>query len=156
MLDPFTFWSRAMASWQMAGDTGTKLDRTATASHDVIAARTAIMQSAISSPMTADYAELARMVPEKVAAFSSVGNVMAEAWWKAQADCLALASRTASAGMTGRLPSPIDVVQFWTDASLDGLRAMESGSRLGRDALAPIHKTATANARRLKKRRRAT
>lgn len=153
MLDPFTYWSRVMRSWQMLGDTGEKLVKTASASRDVVAARTEIMQSAMLSPITADYGELARMVPEKVAAFSEAGNVISTAWWKAQTDGIGKAMRFSAASMTGRLTTPMDVAQFWADASLDTLRAMESGSRLGRDALAPVHRAATSNARRLKRTR---
>lgn len=156
MLVPHTYWSRVMASWQMIGATGEQLTKTVSASQDVISARTDILRSMMQSPMTADYAELSRMVPEKIAAFSLSGNAMMHAWWNGQADYLTLASRLASHSMSGRMPTPVDMARLWTDISLGALRAMENGSRLGRDALAPIHKTAAANARRLKKRPRPT
>lgn len=152
MFDPFSYWSRVADSWMMMNATGERLARTAGASMDVISARSDKIAEALRSPMTGDYAELSRMVPEKVEAFAATGAVIAQAWWKAQSDLLDSMSRTASAGTSGHLPTPFDLFRTWSDASYDLLRTMESASRLGRDALAPIHRAATSNARRLKRR----
>ena len=108
------------------------------------------MRAAIVSPLTADYPELARMMPEKIEAFSAAGTAMMAAWWKMQSDYLAQTSRLASMMTSGRVMTPIEFAEQWYRSSLDALRAVESGSRLGRDMMKPIHKTATANARRLR------
>jgi hypothetical protein len=149
--DPFSYWSRVADSWMMMNATGERLARTAAASLEVISARSDKIGSAMRSPMTGDYVELSRMVPEKVEAFSAVATVIAQAWWKAQGDLLDSMSRTASAGVSGRWPTPFDLFRTGSDVSYDVLKTMEGASRLGRDALAPIHKTATSNARRLKR-----
>lgn len=150
MIDPVSYWTRMLASWRMAGSTGTQMAETVGASHDVIRARSEIMRSAFLSPLTADYPELARMMPEKVEAFSAVGTVVMAAWWKMQRDYLTQMSRLASTMTSGRVMTPIEFAEQSYRSSIDALRALESGSRLGRDMMAPIHKTATANARRLR------
>jgi hypothetical protein len=149
MIDPFSYWTRVLASWRMAGATGTQMAQIAGASHDVIEARSDIMRDAMLSPLTGDYPELARMVPEKLEAFSAAGTAVMAAWWKAQSDYLAQTTRLSTMMTSGRIPTPMDVAEQWYRSSLDALRAVESGSRLGRDMVKPIHKTATANARRL-------
>ncbi|MBN8808428.1 MAG: hypothetical protein J0I47_09370 [Sphingomonas sp.] len=154
MIDPFTYWSRVLDSWRVMGSTGAMMARTLAASQDVIAVRTGMMRAAAHSPLDANYAELSRMVPEKVAAFSAAGDAVMAAWWKAQADGMAQMSKAMSGPF--RAPSPFSVAEYWGDVALAMLRGAESGVRLGRDAIGPIHRTATANARRLGNRRGAS
>ena len=71
MIDPCAYWTRVMSAWGSVGATGERLGETATASQAVIASRTNTIGAAMRSPLSGDYAELGRMVPEKVAAFSA-------------------------------------------------------------------------------------
>jgi hypothetical protein len=151
MTDPFSYWTRLMASWRLAGATGAQVAETAGASHDVIKARSDLMRDALLFPLTADYPELARMVPEKLEAFSAAGTAVMTAWWKAQGDYLTQTSRLTRMMTSGRVMTPMEFAEQWYRANLDLLRTVESGSRLGRDVIKPIHQTATANARRLRR-----
>ena len=147
MIDPWTYWARTMESWRVIGATGDMMARTAAASKDVIAARTVILQTAARSPLEADHAEIWRMTNEKAVAFSAAGEVALTAWWKAWADGAALAGKMTA--RSSRVPTPFSAFDWWSEIGLGALRAAESGSRAGRDTLAPIHRAATANARRL-------
>lgn len=149
MLDPFTYWSRVMSGWRTIGDTAARMERTASDSRAVIASRSATMGDAMRSPLTADTAELSRMVPEKIAAFSAAGTAMASAWWKMQADCIAEGQHFATMMLRPRPPSFAELADLSTRSTALGLRMFEASSRLGRDTLAPVHKSAAANAKRL-------
>jgi hypothetical protein len=152
MIDPFTYWSRIVSSLDVIGATGRRAADTVQAAHEVIASRTGMMSDAARSPFTVDHAELARMVPEKVAAFSASGNAVMQAWWTMQADYMAQAQKMSLMMMRGGPSTPAEFTDLWTRPGVNALHALEAGSRLGRDALAPVHKAATANARRLSKR----
>lgn len=58
----------------------------------VMAARGAIVAAAATSPLKADYAELGRMVPEKVAAFTSASCATTTILWETGAAMEALRS----------------------------------------------------------------
>ena len=108
------------------------------AAGSVVQTRTGMMQQAARSPLTGNYAELGRMVPEKVAAFTAAGSVLEREWKVWQDEVSALAG----AGTFG-----VDSLYRWTDA-MTALWAAPGA------AMRPIHKTATANARRLSRKRR--
>ena len=148
MLDPFTTWSRMLVAGSSVADTGRRLSETLSASQEVIAKRTDMMQS----PLTADYVELGRMIPEKVEAFSKAGIAVATGWWTMQAECLAEAQHVAVLAMRGRPPSLDEWSALASRNAAHALRMMERGAALGAAALAPIHRSATGNARRLRKR----
>ncbi len=155
MLDYFSYWRHALSNWQAIGRTGERFAETAAASRDVIASRTETIGEAMRSPATADHAELFRMVPEKIAAFSLAGEAVMKAGLAMQADHLQFMQHLGAMMAQGRPPS----VSAWFDlsnrSSAYALRTLEAGSRLGESALKPVHRTATANARRLKKSDRA-
>jgi hypothetical protein len=110
------------------------------ASESVIRSRTKMIEAASRAPFSGNYGELSRMVPEKVAAFGAAGEVLA-AEWRAWQDEMAALAAAAEPG--------IDTVFRWTDA-MTRLWAAPGA------AMRPIHKTATSNARRLRRRRRAS
>lgn len=119
------------------------------ASHSVVGTRVDLMNAAVCSPLDGDYAELGRMVPEKVAAFSRSGAALAEEWRKAQGEVFdqwrewgALISGVPTAG---RLKA------FNERTTRRGTRAMVRSMGAGGVALEPVHRTATINARRLKR-----
>lgn len=139
MINMWNDLQRMMRAATMVGET---LD----ASRSVIGYRQERLNAAASDPLAADYPELTRMLSEKAEAFGAAGAELAGSWWAMQRDMSAQWADFSSI-MLGQWPGPRKV------------RAMASrGERLGRAALSssvramePIHRTATANARRLKR-----
>lgn len=123
---------------------------TVASANSVIAARTPIMIDALHKPLDADHHELGLMVSEKVDAFGRSANTVAKAGMSFQG----LAE--ANARDFGRLSggnwlSPAD---WWRIGERNMRLAAMSVTLPGR-ALAPVHKGATANAQRLRKRAKA-
>ncbi len=147
MLDPFTTWRRMLGAAASVATTGHRVSETLTAAQEVVARRTTMMQS----PLTADYAELGRMIPEKLAAFSSAGAAVASEWWAMQAECLAEAQHAAAIAMRGRAPSLDEWTSLASRNASHALRMIARGAALGASAVAPIHRSATGNARRLRR-----
>jgi hypothetical protein len=147
MLDPFTTWTRMLGAASRAATTGRQMSETLSASQEVIAKRTGMMQS----PLTADYAELGRMIPEKVEAFSKSSIAVATEWWAMQVECLAEAQHIAAMAMRGRPPSLAEWSTLASRNATHALRMVERSVALGASAVAPIHRSATGNARRLRK-----
>jgi hypothetical protein len=147
MFDPFSSWTRMLGAASSVAATGRHMSETLSASQEVIAKRTAMMQS----PLTADYAELGRMIPEKIDAFSIAGIAVATQWWAMQAECLAEAQHIAGLAMRGRAPSLDEWSTLASRNAAHALRMIERGAALGASAVAPIHRSATGNARRLRK-----
>jgi hypothetical protein len=146
MLDPFTTWSRMLGAAARAATTGRQVSETLSASQEVISRRTGMMQS----PLTADYVELGRMVPEKIEAFSKAGVAVATEWWAMQAECFAEAQHIAAIAMRGRPPSLDEWTTLASRNRAHALRMVERSVALGASAVAPIHRSATGNARRLR------
>jgi len=152
MLDPFTAWTRLMSAAFDLGRTGQNASATIAASQDVIARRTDIVAAAMRSPMTGDYAELARMVPEKVEAFSKGGVAMAGEWWSMQAAFMAEAQHLGGLMMRGRPPSVAEFSELSSRTMSYAVHSVERAARFGSLGLSPVHAAATANARRLRRR----
>ncbi|ABC22310.1 hypothetical protein [Rhodospirillum rubrum] len=150
MLDPFTFWTRVMAASVSMAQTGLRGGETMEAAKNVIAARGEIMRTAMGAPLSADHGELARMVPEKVEAFSIAGAAMVNGWWAMQAAFLTQAQHVAAMTLRGRPPTMAEMMALSSRSVAYALTSFEDGGRLGKNALAPIHKKAIANAKRLK------
>ncbi|MFV3131966.1 hypothetical protein [Niveispirillum sp. KHB5.9] len=151
MFDPFSNWSRLMAASLSMTGTGVRAMETLGAANAVIAARTPIIDAAMRSPLTGDHVELALMVPEKVEAFSSAGSAMVTAWWEAQSLWVGHMQHLGAMALRGRMPTAVeaaDLANRMAGLTLDGI---EAATRLGSTALAPVHRKATANARRLKR-----
>lgn len=153
MIDSFTYWTRVMSAWGSVGETRTRLAEIARASHDVIASRSVTIGQAMRSPLDGDYDELGRMVPEKVAAFAASGNAAMQAWWTLQAACIEQVGEVSAVLLRGRPPTLAELADLSSRSTMHGLRALETGSRMGRDVVRPVHRAATANAKRLRKQR---
>lgn len=153
MLDPFTAWTRLLSAAFDLGRIGQNASATITASQDVIARRTDIMAAAMRSPMTGDYAELARMVPEKVEAFSKGSAAMANEWWSMQAAFMTEAQHLGGLMMRGRAPSIAELAELSSRGLSYAVHSIERAARFGSLGLSPVHAAATANARRLKRRK---
>lgn len=151
MFDVFNAWSRMMtAGWSMT-QTGMRMVETMGAANEVMAARTTLIGSAMRIPLTGDHRELARMVPEKVDAFSRVGSATVAAWWAAQSAWVGEMQNLGTMAMRGRPPTAVELAQLGERMTARGLESVEAAAQLGSTALAPVHRKATANARRLKR-----
>jgi hypothetical protein len=134
---PFDFWLTALR-------TGEKMQATFGASKEVIDSRLNTMADAARNPLSADYGELARMVPEKVDAFSKAGaSVMADTFALQSA---ALANWNALVAMAWRPASFGDWIEIADRSARMAKRAAGSGSK----ALVPVHRAASGNAKRLR------
>lgn len=141
--NPFALGQALLDQWVAIGET-------VIASSAVIASRGKTIDTAMRNPMAADLPELARMAPEKMLAFSRSGaslagdfgrmNTLLGAQW---GELLAIASR----GGWARFQDYERLVA--RGYAIMGL-AIATGSR----ALQPIHASATANQRRLRRQKR--
>jgi hypothetical protein len=153
MIDPFTSWSRMMSAAFDMSMLGMRMVETASASNDVINARTPMIKAAMQSPLDANYGELSRMVPEKVTAFSAAGSVMMKGWWAMNAAFWADSQHIATMMARGRLPTLGESSALANRTAARALSMMEGAVDTGSRALSPVHKTATSNARRLNSKR---
>lgn len=151
MLDPFTFYGRMVsATLDMIG-TAQRVSQTIAASNEVIARRTSMMRDAARSPLDGNYAELSRMIPEKVDAFGKAGEAMAGDWWAMQSALLAQMQQFGALAMRGRAPSLAELGELSASNAVLALRTFERAGAMGARGLKPIHASATGNARRLKR-----
>jgi len=150
--DPITAWLRmTSAALDMAG-THSRAAKTMAASRDIVRERSDIIETAMRTPLLADHAELARMVPEKVVAFASAGTAMSAELVEMQFAWMGEMQNLWTMAMRGRVPTLAEMGALATRSSAYAVRSTERAARLGEVGLAPIHKQVTANARRLRKR----
>lgn len=71
MISPFAMWTRMMDAARPLAHGSEGVGDLGRIRQHIIDARTALIQGAMIHPLTADYAERARMVPEKSEAFFS-------------------------------------------------------------------------------------
>jgi hypothetical protein len=133
------------------------------ASAEVIGQRLAMGLSGVLDPANANHAELARLVPEKSEAVSASGMAlversgrMIERMVKFSTDEMLIAARACGTLAACRTPAALAAAQqgltfAWVtrvmaqSTQLGGLALQSTGA-----AMAPFHRTATANARRLR------
>ena len=141
MIDLWREWERMIRA-------GTLWSETLSAAHAVVGHRSRTIESALKNPLRADHAELGRMVSEKSSAFGAAGASLVRDVSTMQAD---LAAQAAALGamMIGQLPSPRATQAMVARNRRLASAALASSVR----AMVPIHKAATANARRLRKKR---
>lgn len=134
------------------------------ASGDVIAARLEIMARGMADPMRADLKELSLMSSEKVEALTAsataAGHALSQVGLTLGRDALneaAIASRALNAMAAAKTPAAFATAQmtwamgWWGRASTQALTANARLLKAQADALAPLHKAAVANAKRLKR-----
>ena len=124
------------------------MSETMTASHAVVGHRSKTIESAMSDPMGADYVELGRMVSEKSAAFGAASASLSRDWFAMQRDWNSQAMAM-SQMMIGQMPSARAAQAMIVRGQRLGSAALASGMR----AMTPIHRAATANQKRLGKKR---
>lgn len=149
MIDPFSAWSRLYDAGVEMQSTWLRGLETVQASGAVIGVRTGKMRDAAEVPLTADVAELARMVPEKVEAFSRSASAVARDAAAMHAAWMVQMQRVGAMMLTGRVPTLSEAGRLVAQSADFGVGAVAAGAKLGRGALAPVHRTATGNARRL-------
>jgi hypothetical protein len=115
----------------------------------VIGARMGVIAAAQNDPLNADHAELGRMLPEKLGAFSEAGTAVMEEWWSLQREIGNYLLYLGRAMTVGRLPLPSELFELVERTSIHGTRLATSAIGAADVALAPLHKKATSNARRL-------
>jgi hypothetical protein len=134
----------------------------AIASGQVIARRVALGMAAALNPLRADHVEFARIVPEKVEAFSAAGMIMLKRSDQANrqmrrfaSDELSTAARSMMTMAACVSPAALTVAQgrfalAWFERAASGFMAMGMLA-LGTPAaaMAPIRRTVVANAERL-------
>lgn len=150
-IDPFIAWSGIVSAGLEMQKTWLKGFEMLPASQGVIAARSDIMRDAVAKPFDADLGELGRMMPEKVAAFSTSIAQIAQGSMAMQLAGSQQMQRASAMLLSGRVPTLAEASALASQTVSYALGAVGAGARLGKDALAPIHRTATGNARRLAK-----
>lgn len=153
MFDPFSVWSRMVSAGLDMQSAWLRSAVTMRVSGDVIGARTEIIRAATAAPLTGNYAELSRMVPEKVAAFSRSAEVVARDTIAMHSAWIGQMQRVGMMMLAGRMPSAGEVVTLANHSANYAIGAMTVGPRTGKGALALVHRTATGNSRRLKRAR---
>lgn len=141
----FNIWA---APWDWAR-TATAMAEVAWAAPAVIAARMPLIVAASISPCDADTRELTRMVTEKADAFRESSRVFSTSH-RALGAALDANVRLASRLATGHVPGAAD----WFRHIDQSLAAFFMGMRGPGAMLRPVDGRVTANARRLRRRRR--
>jgi len=155
LANPFLLW----------GTLGMKTMQMSAAAAQVIAIRTTRMAVAGLNPTASDQRENSRMVSEKVDAFSRAGQALASGAvplvagmagqaWRASWDLLNASAQLAA---SRSLPQTMQRQRRLADTLMRSLPSVHHGAastaaaRLAHKALAPVHRKATANQKRLTK-----
>jgi hypothetical protein len=141
--------ARLMEAGLALADVSLKASEMTAAAGTVIGARGALMAAAAQDPLSADYAELGRMIPEKMEAFSAAGAALVEEAWALQRDIGDYLLYIGRAMTSGRPPLPSELAELMERSSAHGVRLAASAIGAASVALSSVHKSATANARRL-------
>jgi len=150
MTDPFTTWSRLSSAWFEMAETGVKASRMVETSREIATARTDMIGTAMRTPLQGDYAELGRMVPEKMVAFGKAASLVSDEWLSMQTAFIAEAQVATAMTLRGRPPTAAEWTTQATRSVAFTTRTVERLAGLAGLALAPIDATVKANARRLK------
>jgi hypothetical protein len=133
------------------------------AAAEVVFRRMTLGGVAMVNPAAADHAEFARMVPEKTQAFSDAGSILISRSERIRQEMgqlvtneMELAAQAATAILTA--PSPASMIQVHTSASMSWARRLARLPQMmalltleaQTAAMAPIHRAATDNVKRLR------
>ena len=147
---------------QSAADTAVAGGEMLQASGEVISARLEIMAAGLANPGKTDLVEMALMSSEKVAAMSASASTvtrnfgdLSDRMARSAANEMHLASRAASAMASAGDPATLATLQYnygwWGRATGQMLTLNTELLKAQAQALDPIHRTAVANAKRLKR-----
>jgi Phasin protein len=136
----------------------------ALAAGEVIAKRVALGAAALADPATADHREFTRMIAEKATALAAVGAIVQERSGAVMAEMTRIAHNEAAvaldaAGQLARCRTPAELVAVQSRIALGWVARAASQSlalaalatSAGGAMLAPVHRAAGANARRLRR-----
>ncbi len=141
------YWMDAWTLGTRMWTNGVALQETLMASQEVVERRNDIIGAALRNPLDADVGELHRMGSEKVEAFGKASASWTRDWFDIQAGMMAQGSDVAALMLGGWPPSSASIERIGKRGTKLANRMSKAGGR----ALAPVHATATANQRRLKK-----
>lgn len=140
----------------------TQVGELALAAGRVVARRSALAAAAMLDPANADHAEFSRMVPEKTAAFSASGMALFRwageiAYQVARLTSDEAASMVRASTELARCRTPAAAIAaqrsfavgWWERAASHVLRASALAMRSHGAMVAPLHRAATSNDRRL-------
>lgn len=155
---------RLASNNKSAADTAVAGGEMLHASSEVISARLEIMAAGLADPGKADLVEISLMSSEKVEAISaSVSTVtrnfggLSDRLTRTAANEIHMASRAATAMASTRDPATLATLQYnyavgwWGRATGQMLTLNTELLKAQAEALDPIHRTAVANAKRLKR-----
>jgi hypothetical protein len=147
---PLDLWSDMWTNSLRLAQAGWKTGEMMQASADVIGSRCQSMAEASRNPVTGDYAELGRMVPEKLDAFSRAGWAALRNLETMNAAAIANMAQASRIAAAGRFPTAAEMQRLSSRSS----RMVACASAAAGKTLAPVHKRATGNARRLKRKKK--
>lgn len=150
MIDPFNAWSRMVKAGLDLQSTWVRGLETLQASSDVVSARSGMIRAAAASPLSGDYAELSRMVPEKVEAFGRSAQAVTRDIMAMHSAWATQMQRVSMIMLAGRMPTIGELTTLADQSTTYAIGATTAGARLGKGALTPVHRAVTGNARRLK------
>lgn len=122
---------------------------TVLAANNVVRERGRTIDAAMRDPLTADVRELGTMMSEKIAAFGQAGSAVAQDLAAIGDDMLAQNRDLLRLLLHGWPPDIVTANRIAARGSRLALRMSIAGGR----AMAPVHATATANDRRLRRAR---
>jgi hypothetical protein len=146
-MTPLDFWTNAWRNTASLMQAAVKAQEMVNASAVVVAIRSRAIEEAVRNPLKADYGELSRMVPEKLQAFSQAGSDAFGDLFVWQTEAYGIWQQATGMMMAGKVPTLSQLERL----SARSMRMARSAASAGDKALAPIHKTATANATRLQR-----
>jgi hypothetical protein len=147
----------------VAGKNSTQTGELTVAAAEVVFRRMTLGFFAVINPRVADHAEFARMVPEKTRAFSDSGSVLftksmqiGQRLSQYAADETSHTAKTMAAIWTSR--NPVDIMAAQANGAMSCFRRMAAHSEAiclwsmeaQGAAVAPIHRAATDNVKRLR------
>jgi hypothetical protein len=107
-----------------------------------------MMVEAARDPRTANYAEFARLLPEKVTAMQQAGTALLDEWWSLRGDIGDFTTYVARVMTEDWPPSPRDVAELMERTFSHGTRMAATAIDVARVMLVPFHGCATSNASR--------
>jgi hypothetical protein len=145
--------ARAVQTGIGLAEVSVKAGDMAMAANTVVGERIALMAKAALDPLTADYTEFSRMLPEKVAAAQQAGVALVDEWWTLQRDIGDYMGYVARSMISGWPPTSRNVAELMERTSFQGTRMASTAIDAVSVVLAPFHECVTSNARRLSARR---
>lgn len=103
----------------------------------------------MATPWSANYGELARMLPEKIEALTRAGSAITSAWGDNQSLWMRHMEHLGTMTMRGRPPTFAEAMDLAERSALLTLRSVEATVKFGSAALAPFRDQVRDNVRRL-------